>query len=164
MLLFFAIPVFWASFIYGVIHCLRNTRNRIQSKRPFVVFSMIWLLVTLQPVLFPFDPGFCGAWLTLQYAGQENVVKEGLSLMSDNLAYFEEEKSNDPMIEPMKQPKGDDIPRAIRRLNPMYVWVFEDEIALKKYGLGDFSGFVITKTPDTGRPNKLADHIYWVDP
>jgi hypothetical protein len=168
MPLLFASPLFLICFVYGVIRCINNTINRARLEKPFAKFSLVWLLFAAFPFVFPVLPGYCGAWLTLQYAGQTDVIKQGLSLISDNLTYFEEEKLRKPNNPPVKWSKGDDVPRAIKRLNPQCVWVSEDHVAIKKYGLGGFSGFVITKSPDR-KPadrtwqHKIADHLYWIN-
>lgn len=131
---------------------LALTKVSTFKTRFFIRCTTIWLLLALISSLSGGIPSRIGAIVALCIAGPAQVITESRELM-ENCA---------------DSPCGlvEDFPTAIGRVHPGVVYATDELVTIKKYGLGDFAGFVVYPEDQSEKRYgiRLYDTLYWVDP
>ncbi len=141
--------------------CLAVTIFCLVKRRPALKFSIAWILLAilnyaaLSPAIVLIK---AGAIYRVHQIGSDEVVKEGQELIQKY-----KDSSNET-----NEYEIVNYPPAIKRLHPIYVEVYGRQLEIKKEGMGDWAGFIITLDKNTtdGRAlagQKICDYFYWYD-
>jgi len=120
--------------------------------KPFTKNAMIWLLLAWVNSLPGGIPARISAVTALYIAGPAQVIAESRELV-ENCA-----DSRCGLVE--------GFPPAIGRVHPLVVYASDEFVTIKKYGLGDFAGFIVYPE-NKGEERygiRLYDTLYWADP
>lgn len=151
--------VFWLlGFILSIV-CFIVSLRKLFKREPILHFTIAWLLLTFLNFIPGAYSSAAGAMTAIYLAGSEQVVEEGRLLLQN---YQRLENVNcDYAFPPCGQTT--EYTPAIERVYPIYIRVTDDYVLIKKFGFGDFAGFLIY--PDGVDPPgiKLRDGLYWID-
>ncbi len=161
LLLLFMITLF--AFIPMTIACIVTLIIAILKRKSFQKSIIILLTAIILFVFIPFS-FYIGAITSLKIAGKQNVLNEAMSLIESHKEYFEKEKKKNNPWSPQKEIAKEELPPAIRKLGPVWVRVYEEDVVLKKIGLGDVTGFLIAPGRNLSGIRKISDGIYWITP
>lgn len=117
------------------------------------LFILIFIFFILPRINLWFSPPVAGSLFALYRADPSLVVKEGKQLISEYQP-----------LEDLPFNKIKNIPPAIKQLDPIWIRAYKDKVLIKKYGLGDFSGFIIAYDPSIEIEGvKLKEDLYWFE-
>ncbi len=140
----------WGSCAISIIYSLSLAVRRERFMK---------LLVPALLLIYPLSkPGIyysrAGALWAANRAGTAQIVTEARKLIEDC------RKANLPSGE-VRHIEA--FPPALKALRPCWIWASRDRVLIKKFGLGDFAGFVIVPSGASCSGTQLSEGLYWQD-
>ncbi len=152
-----AIPVFGVALIAFIV--ISITRKKLYKNQIISLLIVLLLLIFTPPKAL-----YAGAVSSLKIAGEKQILAEAKILMELHKKQLEKNKDKDAPLESYVEVPPNELPKAMKKLSPLWVRVYKKEVIVKKFGLGDVSGFLITADDkNAGGLYKISKGIYWVD-
>ncbi|MFA5272249.1 MAG: hypothetical protein WC412_07960 [Candidatus Omnitrophota bacterium] len=161
-LLLISMPIRLMTPLLFIILLIRTVIN-ILKKKPYKKEAIVLLLSFLLFGLILPKAFYLGAYTSLKIANENKVLFEAKNLIESHKAYFKKEKEK-KSFPPQKEIPEEELPIAIKKLSPVWVRVYENMVVIKKIGLGDVEGFLISPYRKLDDVRKVSNGIYWITP
>lgn len=140
------------SIVLGVT-CLFMTGKLIFQRKPFIIFSLGWIIFAILFLKIPgIDVTIAGSMTALYFAGSEQVENESRLLIQRCAS------------EPNYCGEISDIPPAIQRVHPNSVVVTNQSLYIGKFRMfDDYGGFQILSLGKVIPGIKIRNGFFWTD-